>query len=246
MVLSEASDNNISAVDAILSRRSVRAFLPDPVPRSVIERILALAGRAPSGSNIQPWQVVVVTGDALESIRSDLHARALAGDAGEEDYAYYPRQWREPYLARRRATGWGLYSALGIRRGDSERMARQQARNYLFFDAPVGMIFTIDRDMVLGSWLDYGMFLQTVMIAARAFGLATCAQAAFTKYHRAIRDILNIPGDRILICGMALGYPDAAAPENGFATTRIPLDDFVRFVAECPVSTLSAGGHHED
>lgn len=220
----------VSALEAIRTRRSVRAFLPDPVARETVEAILDLAARAPSGSNIQPWQVVVVTGAALRELGAELSAMALAGEAGQQEYHYYPRAWREPYLARRRKVGWDLYGALGIVRGEAERMARQHARNLVFFDAPVGLIFTMDRDMEIGSWLDLGMFLQNVMIAARGIGLDTCPQAAFAPYHATIAARLGIPGDRQVIAGMALGRADPAAPENGFETEREPAARFAQFV----------------
>lgn len=215
---------------AIRSRRSVRAFLPTPVPDATVAAILELAARAPSGSNIQPWQVAVLRGDPLQALTAELHALSLAGDPGREDYAYYPQQWREPYLARRRKVGWDLYASLGIARGDRERTAQQLARNYLFFDAPVGLIFTVDRDMERGSWLDYGMFLQTIMIAARGFGLDTCPQAAFNVYGHVIAERLGLAPTQQIVCGMALGYGDPQAPENRFETEREPLERFVRFV----------------
>ncbi|MFG1268778.1 nitroreductase [Xanthobacter sp.] len=220
----------LSAEEAIRSRRSVRAFLPTPVGDETVGAILELAARAPSGTNIQPWQVLVLRGEPLAALTGELHALSLAGDPGTEEFAYYPRQWREPYLSRRRKVGWDLYGTLGIAKGDSERMRRQLARNFLFFDAPVGLIFTIDRDLERGSWLDYGMFLQNIMIAARAFGLHTCPQAAFNAYGAVIAKRLAIPGTQMVVCGMALGYADAAAPENRFATEREPLKSFVRVI----------------
>ena len=154
--------------EAIAGRRSIRAFLPKPVPRELIERVLAIAGRAPSGSNVQPWQVWVLRG---RRARRDRAARLVGrydrGEVEQREYNYYPVKWREPYLARRRACGWGLYGTLGIGREDKDRMHAQHARNYAFFDAPVGLIFSIDRDLEKGSWLDYGMFLQSIMVAAR-------------------------------------------------------------------------------
>lgn len=219
---------------AITGRRSIRAFLPTPVARDTVEQILQAAARAPSGTNIQPWQVVVLTGEALAGFGAHLSAMSLAGAPSEQDYAYYPERWREPYLARRRKVGWDLYGALGIRKGDREATARQHARNYAFFDAPVGMIFTMDRDMEIGSWLDMGMFLQNVMIAARAWGLETCPQAAFANYAKTVARLLDIPADRQVIVGMALGHPDPAAPEYRFQTDREPVSSFTRFVTTLP------------
>lgn len=222
-----------AAVDAaITSRRSIRRFLPTPVPRQTIEDILQVAARAPSGTNTQPWQVHVLTGAALQR----LSARVLAAydDPSQaaqhsEDYAYYPRQWVSPYIDRRRKVGWDLYGLLGIAKGDKAAMHAQHGRNYLFFDAPVGLIFTIDRVMEQGSWLDYGMFLQNVMLAAKARGLDTCPQAALIQFHRIIRQTLEIPDNETLICGMSLGYADPAAPENTLRTERAPLSEWVAF-----------------
>ena len=220
----------ISAEEAIRSRRSIRAFLPTPVGDETVAAILELAARAPSGTNIQPWQVLVLRGEPLAALTRELHALSLAGDPGTEEFAYYPRQWREPYLSRRRKVGWDLYGMLGIAKGDTERMRQQLARNFLFFDAPVGLIFTMDRDMERGSWLDYGMFLQNIMIAARAFGLHTCPQAAFNAYGAVIAQRLAIPDTQMIVCSMALGFADPEAPENTFTTVREPLERFVRFV----------------
>ncbi|TKT69912.1 nitroreductase [Aquamicrobium sp. LC103] len=217
-------------LEAISSRRAIRAFRPDPVPHAAIRQILDAAARAPSGSNIQPWQVVVVTGEALRLLGTELVRLSLSGEAGETEYAYYPRQWREPYLARRRKVGWALYGSLGIERGQTDRMARQHARNFCFFDAPVGLIFTLDRDMEQGSWLDLGMFVQNVMIAACGLGLDTCPQAAFCSYHQLISKRLSIPADRQIVMGMALGYADPRAPENNFETEREPVEQFARFI----------------
>lgn len=219
-----------TVTDAITTRRSIRAFLPTPVPQAQVAEILALAARAPSGSNIQPWQVIALSGAALSAFGQVLSAHVLAGEKPAPEYHYYPRNWREPYLARRRKVGWDLYASLGIQRGEDEKMMRQNARNFVFFDAPVGLIFTIDRDMELGSWLDYGMFLQSIMLAARGFGLDTCPIAAFASYPALIARQLQIPADRQVICGMALGHADPGAPENRFMTERAPLADFTRFI----------------
>jgi len=225
-----------SIVDAaITSRRSIRAFLPDPVPRDVIEDILRVAARAPSGTNTQPWFVHVLTGAALRrlseailEIQRDAQSLALH----TEEYAYYPEKWVEPYLARRRKVGWDLYGLLGIGRTDKERMQAQNCRNFVFFDAPVGLIFSIDRVMAQGSWLDYGMFLQNIMVAARARGLDTCPQAAFTTFHRVIRDQLDIGAERTIVCGMSLGHADMSRIENTLVTEREPLERFVFFKSE--------------
>ena len=221
----------MSVAEAIIGRQSIRAFQADrPVARETLEKILEIAGRAPSGSNIQPWKVWVVTGAARDAISEACHARHMAGDQGEREYNYYPVNWRDPYLARRRETGWGLYGLLGIEKGDREAMKRQHGRNFLFFDAPVGLFFTLERDLELGSWLDCGMFIQSVMLAARGEGLETCAQAAFCNYHDTVTQLLGVPADQQLICGMSLGYALAEAKVNGFRTTRIEVSEYTHFL----------------
>lgn len=225
--------SDTAAVDAaITSRRSIRAFLPTPVARETIEQILAVASRAPSGTNTQPWRVHVLTGEARQRLSSRIRA---AYDNPEEraqhseEYAYYPTQWRAPYIDRRRKVGWDLYGLLGIGKADKARMHAQHGRNYDFFGAPIGMIFTIDRVMQQGSWLDYGMFLQNVMVAARARGLDTCPQAAFTQFHRVIAAELGLLPDEMVVCGMALGHADPDAVENSLVTHREPVAGFARF-----------------
>lgn len=215
---------------AIVGRQSIRAYLDKPVPREVLERVLAIAGRAPSGSNIQPWRVYVVEGAAKQALSDEILALHRAGDEGSREYNYYPVTWRDPYLARRRRTGWGLYGLLGIGRENKAAMAEQHRQNYTFFGAPVGLVFAIDRDMELGSWLDTGMFLQSVMLAARGEGLETCPQAAFCPYHDVVQRRLRIPADQQLVCGMAIGYADPAARINSFRTERIATSEFVTWV----------------
>ena len=229
------TEQTIAAVDeAIVSRRSVRAFLPSPVPRETIEAILRVASRAPSGTNTQPWKVHVLTGEAKTQLSAKI--RAAYDDPAQraqhaEEYAYYPTEWVSPYIDRRRKIGWDLYGLLGIGKTDKARMHAQHGRNYEFFDAPVGMIFTIDRVMQQGSWLDYGMFLQNIMVAARARGLDTCPQAAFTQFHRVIAEHLGLQHGEMVVCGMSLGYEDKSAPENALVTEREPVAGFVRFHA---------------
>jgi nitroreductase len=222
------------AVDeAITSRHSIRAFLPTPVPRETIEAILAVAARAPSGTNTQPWHVTVLTGAALKSLSSQLVAAyddPLERSRHTEEYAYYPTEWRSPFIDRRRKVGWDLYGLLGIAKTDKARMHAQHRRNYEFFGAPVGFMFTIDRIMRQGSWLDFGMFLQNVMVAARGRGLDTCPQAAFTPFHRLITEAIGIPDDQQLVCGMSLGVRDPAAIENTLVTEREPVARFTRFL----------------
>ena len=225
-----------AAVDAaITTRHSMRAFLPDPVPRNVVEDILRVASRAPSGTNTQPWQVYVLTGapkqrlsDRIMAIHDNPAELALQ----QQEYDYYPKVWNSPYIDRRRKVGWDLYALLGIDKTDKAGMHRQHGRNYQFFGAPIGLIFSIDRRMEQGSWLDYGMFLQSIMVAARARGLHTCPQAAFTQFHRVIAEELAFRPEQMLVCGMALGYADPAAVENRLVTERAAVSEFARFLEE--------------
>ncbi|SEO16754.1 Nitroreductase [Duganella sp. CF517] len=224
------------AVDAaITSRRSIRAYLPQAVARDDILTILRVAGRAPSGTNTQPWKVYVLEGERKQELSSAI--LAIYNDPEQarlhtEEYAYYPSEWVSPYIDRRRKVGWDLYALLGLTRDNKAGMAAQHGRNYEFFGAPVGLIFTIDRVMEQGSWLDYGMFLQSVMVAARGRGLDTCPQAAFTQYHRVIASVLNIPDNETVVCGMSLGYADMTKIENSLITERMPVEEFVKFVVK--------------
>lgn len=220
--------------DAITSRRSIRAFLPTPVAEDDIRAILNVAARAPSGTNTQPWKVHVLTGGAKSGLSEAILAvyrHPEQANAHAEEYAYYPREWVSPFIDRRRKVGWDLYALLGLTRDDKAGMAAQHGRNYVFFDAPVGLIFTIDRVMAQGSWLDYGMFLQNIMVAARARGLDTCPQAAFTQFHRLIAERLALPANEMVVCGMALGFADPARIENTLVTEREPVSGFARFVS---------------
>jgi nitroreductase len=230
----QPSEAQTTAVDAaITSRHSMRAFLPTPVPRETVEAILRVASRAPSGTNTQPWQVHVLTGAAKQRLSDRISAvyenpLELAGH--QQEYDYYPKEWASPYIDRRRKVGWDLYGLLGLSKTDKVGMRVQHGRNYRFFDAPVGLIFSIDRAMQLGSWLDYGMFLQNIMVAARARGLHTCPQAAFTQFHRLIAEELAFRPEQMLVCGMALGYADPAAVENSLVTERADVAEFARFL----------------
>ncbi|HET6317437.1 MAG TPA: nitroreductase [Chloroflexota bacterium] len=225
----------MAAVDAaITSRRSVRAFLDTPVPRETIEEILRVASRAPSGTNTQPWRVHVLTGAAKAMLSARI--RAVYDDPEQraqhsEEYAYYPTQWVSPYIDRRRKIGWDLYGLLGIGKTDKRRMHEQHGRNYEFFGAPVGLFFTLDRHLDgQAAWLDLGMYLHGVMLAALGHGLATCPQQAFARYHKIIRAHLDIPEDEIVVCGMSLGRPDPDEPVNRLTTAREPVSEFARFV----------------
>lgn len=224
---------------ALLTRRSVRGFLPTQVARADLEAILHAAGRAPSGTNIQPWKVYVLTGAAKEGLSGKVlaaheedYARKKRGESPlhEANYFYYPRQWFEPYLARRRKLGWDLYGLLGIGKTDYDKMHYQHGLNYTFFGAPVGMIFTIDSRLEQGSWLDYGMFIENIMIAARGRGMDTCPQQAFAAYHAIIREHLQLPENETVVCGMALGFEDKSVTANQLKTERAAVSEFAVFV----------------
>ena len=227
---------NVSEIvdQVICGRHSVRAFLPKPVPQEDIEAILSVAARAPSGTNTQPWQVYVLTGTAKDALSDDIVAAFNDPDAlaqHQEEYDYYPSTWVDPYLARRRKVGFDLYGLLGLTRENQAGMKAQHARNYRFFDAPVGLIFTMDRVMGQGSLLDYGMFMQNIMLAARARGLDTCPQAAFNQFHRIISQHLDLPASQKVVCGMAMGYADTDKIENRLETERVPVSEFAHFIA---------------
>jgi nitroreductase len=223
--------------EAIVSRMSVRAYLERPVERQKIEHILELASRSPSGTNCQPWQVYVLQGQSLSELVNKVCAAhdAIRDDPSlapsyKEEYDYYPSQWVEPYLGRRRENGWGLYGLLGIERGQKDKMHAQHQRNFRFFDAPVGLIFTIDRVLGRGSLLDYGMFLQNVMLAARGQGLHTCPQAAWNDYHRIVLPHIGAGSQQMMVCGMALGYADPQALVNRFYTPRDAASQFTTWL----------------
>jgi nitroreductase len=227
-----------TAVDAaIASRMSTRAFLPKPVPRETLEHLLALASRAPSGTNTQPWKVYVMQGASRDTLVDKVCAAhdALRADpslAGEyrEAYDYYPEQWVSPYIDRRRENGWSLYGLLGITKGDKDKMHAQHQRNFRFFDAPVGLMFTVDTVMGRGSLVDYGMFLQSLMVAARGHGLHTCPQAAWNGFAKIILPHIGAGEGEMLVCGMALGYADPDDKVNGFHTPREPVATFTHWL----------------
>jgi len=215
--------------DAITSRRSIRAFLPTPIDPQLLEEVLRIAGTAPSGSNVQPWKVHVISGPARDRLAADLLAAHQAREPEAREYQYYPVKWRSPYIERRRATGWGLYGTLNIQKGDHEASLRQHGRNYELFGAPVVLMFTIDSDLEMGSWLDYGMFLQNIMVAARGCGLHTCPQAALANYPHIIKRHLGIGDDQIIVCGISIGYADTRERVNEFQPDRMALEEFVTY-----------------
>lgn len=222
---------------AIVSRFSARAFLPQPVARATIEEVLQVASRAPSGTNTQPWRVYVLQGASLASLSDKvcaahdaIYANPQLAEQYREEYEYYPRKWISPYIDRRRENGWSLYGLLGITKGDKDKMHAQHQRNYRFFGAPLGFMFTVDRILERGSLLDYGMFLQSVMVAARARGLHTCPQAAWNGYAKIVLPHIGAGADEMLVCGMSMGYADESAPVNSFHTPREPVPAFTHWV----------------
>ena len=232
------SQIDAASVDqAISSRMSARAFLDRPVDRALLEHLLALASRAPSGTNTQPWKVYVLQGASRDGLVGKVCAAhdALRADPSlaaeyKEEYDYYPEKWVSPYIDRRRENGWGLYGLLGITKGDKDRMHQQHQRNFRFFDAPVGLMFTLDKVMGRGSLVDYGMFLENLMVAARGHGLHTCPQAAWNGFAKIILPHIGAADNEMLVCGMALGYADPADKVNGFHTPREPVASFTHWL----------------
>ena len=223
--------------EAITSRMSVRAFTAQTVERSDITALLEVASRAPSGTNCQPWRVYVLTGssrdrlvDKVCSAHDAMRADPAVAAQYTEEYDYYPQKWISPYIDRRRENGWGLYGLLGIGKADKDKMHAQHQRNFRFFDAPVGLMFTVDRVMGRGSLMDLGCFMQNIMVAARGRGLHTCPQAAWNGFHSIVLPHIGAGADEMLACGMALGYADPAALVNTFHTPRVHVQDFTRWV----------------
>lgn len=225
--------------DAITSRHSVRAFLQQSVDPQIIKDILTVASRAPSGTNTQPWKVYVVTGKKRDEMvqrvckaQIELSTQPELAQQYQETFAYYPETWISPFIDRRRENGWGLYGLLNIQKGEKEKMARQQLRNFQLFDAPVALYFTVNKAMGIGSKMDIAMMLQNVMIAAKARGLDTCPQAAWNHFHSIVLDVLNAPDDEELVCTIALGYADTEHLVNTFITPRVAVEDFAVFLDE--------------
>jgi len=214
---------------AILSRRSIRGFLPDPVSRETVEHMLDVAARAPSGTNMQPWRVIALAGEELRRFCDAVAGAYTSGAEHGSEWPYYPTPLAEPYLSRRREIGWALYGLLGIGRGEHDKARAHVVSNLHFFGAPVGLVCLIDRELKIGSWLDYGMFLQNIATAARAAGLDTCAMAVFAEFPNTIRALLDLPDSDMIVCGMAIGREDRDAPANALRTTRVPAAAFTRF-----------------
>ncbi|WP_321962614.1 nitroreductase [Paraburkholderia sp. J7] len=216
--------------EAVTSRKSVRQFLPDPVDPAVIRRVLDTAARAPSGGNLQPWHVHVVGGDSLAKLKSIMADRIAQAPAGEPmEYDVYPRDLGSPYRERRYQVGEDLYRSIDVAREDRPGRLRQFARNYAFFDAPLALFCTVDRQMGPPQWADLGMFLQTVMLLLREAGLHSCAQECWARYAQSVGEFLALPRERMVFCGMAIGHEDARAPINQWRSARAPLDEFVQF-----------------
>jgi nitroreductase len=228
----------LNAVDqAITTRMSARAFTSQPVPREVLTHLLELASRSPSGTNTQPWKVYVLQGKSRDSLvqkvcaaHDEIRANPDMANDYREAYDYYPEKWVSPFIDRRRENGWSLYGLLGIGKGDKDKMHAQHQRNYRFFDAPVGLMFTLDKVMGRGSLVDYGMFLQTLMVAARGHGLHTCPQAAWNGFAKIILPHIGAGDNEMLVCGMALGYADEGDIVNTFRTPRESVASFTTWL----------------
>ncbi|MBT3334319.1 MAG: nitroreductase [Rhodospirillaceae bacterium] len=218
--------------EAIMSRRSVRKFLPTPVPKDSLRRIIEGAGMAPSGHNIQPWKLYVIGGATKDAMSAEILDAIANGDAKDHqpEYPYYPTNWFEPFKTRRRETGFGLYAALGIGRDDMAAREAQMNRNFEFFDAPIGMFVAFHRELATGTFMDMGMFIENILIGARGEGLHTCGQAAFTWYHKIIRHHLKMGDEELLACGIALGFEDTTAAENKFRVEKLVIEDFTTFM----------------
>lgn len=214
---------------ALKARKSVRAFTNQAVSDALIHHILDHARCAPSGVNTQPWKVAVLRGSTKAQLCNALEHAFRSKQASQKDYQYYPQEWIEPYRSRRKACGLALYSSLGIQKEDKQRRDDQWAANYRAFDAPVVLMFLLDEIMEMGSYLDYGMFLQSVMLAATEKGLATCPQAALAEYPDIVRHVLGYDASTKVICGIALGYEDVSAKVNHYRTERETVESFTQF-----------------
>ena len=219
----------MNVITALEQRKSTRAFLDKPISKEQIITLLDAAKQAPSGVNTQPWSVVAVTGKSKDNLQSKIEAAFRSGDKGKRDYQYYPTEWADPYKSRRKECGLLMYSTLGIKREDKERQMDQWAANYRAFDAPVLLLFFMDSCMQSGSFMDCGMFLQSIMLGALDLGLSTCPQAAFADYQHIIKKELDYGYDKILLCGMALGYEDQEAIVNSYRTAREGVGSFTTF-----------------
>ena len=218
----------MNVTSAITERRSIRRFLPKEVASDTIKEILASASRAPSGTNTQPWKVTCITGEKKKQLSGAI-SDAIKNDSGSLEYPYMPSKLREPYISRKRKVGYTLYELYGIDRDDYPARKQAMLRNFEFFGAPVGLFFRMDRDLLYGSWLDMGMFMQNVMILARTHGLESCPQQAWCEFGSTVHKVLDIPEDEIILSGMSLGYA-ADAPENTLVSERANVDEFATFL----------------
>ncbi|MBI3374929.1 MAG: nitroreductase [Betaproteobacteria bacterium] len=221
----------MNVYEAISSRKSVRDFLPTPVPAETIRRVLSAAARAPSGGNLQPWHIDVVAGEELERIKRIMRERlTLTRESAElTDYDIYPKQLVSPYRDRRFKVGEDMYARLGIPRGDRAARLRWLANNYQFFGAPLALFCSVDRSMGPPQWSDLGMYLQSVMLLLREEGLDSCPQECWSLYPRTVAEFIGMPGERMLFCGMSIGYRNPDSAVNQLVADRAPLEEFARF-----------------
>ena len=224
--MSETETTPVDVESAIRNRYSARAFLDRPVDTETIREVLDIARWSPSGVNAQPWNVVVATGETRRRLGEALTAHVRSGGPESSQYSYYPEEWTEPYLGRRRACGFQLYGALGIERSDYEARSEAMLRNFDFFGAPAALLVYMTDHIGGGGMADIGMFLQSVMLAAVGKGLATCPQAAIAFYPDVVATVLEPPADHSLICAISMGWPDPDAPVNNFRTERVEVDEF--------------------
>jgi nitroreductase len=215
--------------DAVLARRSVRGFLDRPVDAGLMRRLVELAARAPSGGNLQPWHIDVVSGEPLEAFKREIAAKLMAGHKERPAYDIYPLALDDPYKARRSEVGEAMYGHIGIPRDDRAARRMWFARNFAFFGAPVALFCTVERAMGPPQWSDLGMYLQTLMLLLVEHGLASCPQECWAIYPDTVNAFLGTPAERMLFCGMAIGYEDEAEPANRLRSSRAPLEQWATF-----------------
>lgn len=213
--------------EAIMSRKTVRQFTDQPVSEALVRELIETSKRAPSGGNLQPWTVHVLTGEPLAKLVEEVNTKLLTGDVEDPEYHVYPPDLKDPYRTRRRIVGQQLYELIGVPREDTPGKLKQLARNFRFFDAPVGMFFILDRQMEVGQYADVGMFMQNIMLLAREKGLHTCPQEAWARWPKTVSQFLGLAEHEILFCGLALGYEDESAVINKLHSERAAFDEFV-------------------